>query len=101
MGKIVLFLVSSSSFYGGGGGGLMVVQPLPKIGSECKRELDFQVWGRSGAFGGLAGLPGSALGRFLGSRGSFWGAFWYPGEPFGVDFDPLESLRDHAWVIFY
>ena len=64
MGKIVLFLVSFSSFYGGGGGGLMVAQRRPEIGSEWKREHDFQVWGRSGAFGGLVGLPGSPLGRF-------------------------------------
>ena len=65
MGKIVLFLVSSSSFYGGGGRGLMVVPRRQKIDSECEREHENQVWGRSGAFGGLVGLPGSPLGRFL------------------------------------
>ena len=93
MGKIVLFLVSSSSFYGGGGGGLMVAPRRPKIGLDWRREHDFQVWGRSGAFGGLVGLPGSPLGRFLVSRGSFWGAFWCPGESSGVDSDALRSFR--------
>ena len=83
MGKIVLFLVSFSSFYGGGGGGLMVVPRLPEIGSECKREHGFQVWGRSGAFGGLLGLPGNLLGCFLVSRGVPWGGFCLSGEPSG------------------
>ena len=87
-----MFLISSSSFYGGGGDGLMVAPRVQKIQSECVPEFEFQGWGRSGAFGGLVGLPGSSLGRSLGSRGSFWGAFWCPGDPFGMDFDPLGRL---------
>ena len=75
MGKIVLFLVSSSSFYGGGGGGLMVAPRKPEIGLDCKREHEFQVWGRSGAFGGLVGLRGGPLGSFLVSQGPLWEAF--------------------------
>ena len=100
MGKLVLFLVSSSGFYGGGGGGLMVVPRVQKISLDCGREHENEVRGRSGAFGGLVGLPGGPVGCFLVSRGSFWGAFWSPGEPLEVDFAPLGSLRDHCWVTF-
>ena len=78
----------------------MVVPRLQKIGLDCGQEHENQLWGRAGAFGRLLGLPGGPLGRFLVPRGSFWGAFWSPGEPLGVDFDPLGSLRDHCWVTF-
>ena len=97
MGKIVLFLVSSSSFYGGGGGGLMVAPRLPKIGLDCGREHENLVWGRSGAFRGLVGLPGSPLGRFLVSLGAFRGLLW---DGFQRSGETLGSISIILFLIF-